>query len=195
MFSERKLKFLHPKEKVQMVSGIQSVHDYIIAWPFLVTDSLYVISLTRRINFWNLNTFKLPKVQPFTATDRFINRLRRTELKWVWNFPSLAVCSSCCSWFCFPSWPIMVTMLLHHTNAKEPQTPLPMSLKRCPWTMSAFIIQVRARDVKFNFLQYLRYKALLRDFSSILCNHLKCCRLQLYVRLLTGHEMGGGRKE
>lgn len=86
MFSERKLKFLHPKEKVQMVSGIQSVHDYIIAWPFLVTDSLYVISLTRRINFWNLNTFKLPKVQPFTATDRFINRLRRTELKMSLKF-------------------------------------------------------------------------------------------------------------
>ena len=94
--------------------------------------------------------------------------------KWVWNFPSLVVCSSCCLWFCSLSWPIMVTMLLLHTNARALQTPLPMSRKRCPWTMSAFIIQVRALFSSIFCCIWDTKRCGEIDIKSILYDHLTC---------------------
>ena len=123
------------------------------------------------------------------ATDRFINRLGPDLVlqswKWVWNFRSLVVCSSCCLWFCSLSWPIMVTMLLRHTDARAQQTPLPMSRKRYPRTMSAFITQVRALFSSISCCIWDIKRCSEIDVSSILNDHLKCFNDYSVTCLLT----------
>ena len=94
--------------------------------------------------------------------------------KWVWNFPSLVVCSSYCLWSCFPSSQSMATMLLLHICARARTTPPLMPLRRYPRTMSAFIIQVRALFSSIFCCIWDTKRCGEIDIKSILYDHLTC---------------------